>query len=93
MRFLLLGMVNKKNKNTLGCLRMFPGCLLTCSAIDSFTSFVFPTPCADRDTVLPPWDQTGEHTFIFILWDTFCLVEIIVVPDDHFIVIKISRCM
>lgn len=72
---------------------MLPGCLLTCSAIDPFTSFVFSTPCADRDTVLPPWDQISEHTFIFILWDTFCLDEAIVVLDDHFIIIKISRGM
>lgn len=72
---------------------MFLEYLLTCSAIDPFTSFVFPTPGADCYTVLPPWDQISEHTFIFILWDTFCLDEVIVVLDGHFIIIKISRGM
>lgn len=91
MRFLSPVMV--KRKRTPGCLRMFPECLLTCSAIDPFTSFVFPTSCADCDAVLPPWDEVSEHTFIFILWDTFCLDEIIVVFDDHFVIIKISRSM
>lgn len=70
---------------------MFLGYLLTCSAIDPLAGFIFPTPCADCNAVLPPWDQISEHTFIFILWDAFCLDEIIVVLNDHFIIIEISR--
>lgn len=82
-------MVNKFLKH----LRILLGYLLTCSAKDPLTGFIFPTPCADCDTVLPPWNQISEYTFIFILWDTFCLDEIIVVLDDHFITIKRSRGM